>query len=638
MLFLFLCVATVLQSSSGHKDFRFKEENCSEKLHIPIMLQGPQENVFSDEQDSSPPSLPRYSQSGGVDEQSKCPPWYRYDSCNHTCHFDHPVNGIVSYLNNTLQTALLQCYCMTEDSRTRGLAIGACLYSCLITSGYYTLPCKADAVQNFTCSRLKRTGLMCGDCAPGYAPPVYSYTTECVHCSNHHAVNWIRYIAMAFLPLTAFTVIVILFKVRVTSPYLFSFVFIVQMVTTKMHMRLFTRDFELGHIGSMMITKLAVSLISFWNLDFFRLLYAPFCLHPRMTTLQAMFMDYAIALYPLLLILIVALLVERGIGRTRLGTWMWSPFANLYTHFGVEFNLRDNLVNAFATFFLLSNEKILSTSYDVLIPTMVYPENETFSSRLHLFSAGSVEYFDWGHLPYAMCSIFLLVLLVLVPLIVLGLYPLASFRRCLRRLHLDSNALHSFVFLYQESYKDGRGGRGDYRWFPVSYFILRILLLLLFSVTISSFYYPMAGVLLTAFMVFLAVCRPRKSELHNAIDVFHVTWFLVFILGIMANITAFSQTKRNIFIHTANTIIVVSSVLPFGYILGLTVYFALIRSGCVRRIQRRIRAHGPMPFQKGDGYERIIDFDSYDSLPDRVVNEREYEPLIYIPRPNTYLQ
>lgn len=635
MLFFLFCFAIVLQPSIGSKDFRFKEENCSEKLHIPIMLQN---NAFPDEQDSSLPYQPHYVHSGAVDKQSKCPPWYLYNSINHTCHFDHPVNGIVSYLNYTLQTALLQCYCMTEDRRSQGLAIGACLYSCLITSGYYTLPCEADAVQNFTCNRLNRTGLMCGDCAPDFAPPVYSYTTKCVPCSKYYAVNWVKYTAMAFLPLTAFTVIVILFKVRVTSPYLFSFVFIVQTVTTKLHMRLIERELEVGGIKTMTITKLGISLLSFWNLDFFRLHYAPFCLHPNMTTLQALFMDYAIPLYPFVLILILALLVKCGIGRTRLGVWLWNPFASLYTQFGMEFNLRENLINAFATFILLSNEKILSTSYDVLIPTLVYPENKTFSPRFYLFSAGSVEYFNLKHLPYALCSILLLVVLVLVPLLALCLYPFAAFRRCLQRLHLDSNALHSFVALYQDSYKDGREGTGDYRWFPISYFILRILLLLLFSVTISSFYYPMAGVLLTAFMVFLAVCRPRKSEVHNAIDVFHITYFLIFILGIMANITAFSQTKRKIFISTANTIIVVSSVLPFVYILGLVGYCAFIKSGCVRKVQKRLRGHNLVSFQKRGGYERVIDFDSYDSLPDRVVNEQEYEPLIYVPRPNTYLK
>ena len=45
-----------------------------------------------------------------------------------------------------------------------------------------------------------------------------------------------------------------------------------------------------------------------WNLDFYRMNGSPLCLHPRVSTLQVITLDYAIALYPLVLIFIILML------------------------------------------------------------------------------------------------------------------------------------------------------------------------------------------------------------------------------------------------------------------------------------------------------------------------------------------
>ena len=43
-------------------------------------------------------------------------------------------------------------------------------------------------------------------------------------------------------------------------------------------------------------------LYSMWNLDFFRLSFKPLCLHPHISTVQVISLDYVIACCPLLLI------------------------------------------------------------------------------------------------------------------------------------------------------------------------------------------------------------------------------------------------------------------------------------------------------------------------------------------------
>ena len=66
------------------------------------------------------------------------------------------------------------------------------------------------------------------------------------------------------------------------------------------------------------------SLNGFWNLDFFRTLYPRFCLHPNMSTLQVLALDYIIAAYPLLLITYT--LVKLHNCNCRLVVCLWKPF------------------------------------------------------------------------------------------------------------------------------------------------------------------------------------------------------------------------------------------------------------------------------------------------------------------------
>ena len=591
-----------LEFASAKGGFSWNVQNCSAELHVPLKT-----GVTHDSDTLS------YSPDGQLNTH-RCPPWFRYNPLNGTCSFTHSINGRVSYVHNTLQTAVLQCYCMTNDSNTHQLALSACPYTCLVDAGYYTLPCVASTVQNFTCGQFKREGLSCGECAPGHAAPVYSYSSHCVNCSHvNFARNLVKYLTIAYLPLTLFTISVIVFRINANSPYLFGYVFIAQTITMSTNMRLLQTLLNTGRIHSASLTKWGISMLSFWNLDFFRVHYTPFCLHPGMTTLVANFMDFLVAVYPIILIVILGLLVELGVGRTRLCQLICTPINRLRYKYGIEWDMRSNLVSALATFILLSNEKILSASFDMLLPAYIYPIEPHASKELHVFSSGSVRYFSSQHAPFAVSAILFLIMLVILPMLLLLLYPFSFFHRCLRKLGPDSGVVNSLVHHFCESYKSKREDGVEYRWFPLAYFILRIILCLLYGAALSSFYFPLAGVILTAFIVFLAVCRPRKSDVHNAIDMYHIMCFLIFILGIMANITANSQTKRKEFLHTSVLIISIASCLPMLYLMGLIAYSVFRRMGLGHKIRRCLRLH--KPFWPGKGYERIAnDYRSFEQL------------------------
>ena len=174
----------------------------------------------------------------------------------------------------------------------------------ITTSGlfhYYPLPSNISQV----CNLFHRNGQLCGKCKDGFAPPVYSYDPSCVNCTEYSS-NWVKYMAIAFLPPTALFLVVATFRVRATSGLLNVFVLVCQTVSAPAVVcTIVTHNYNLK-----ILPCIGLSLYGIWNLHFFRLLYHPFCLHPEMTTLQVLALDYAIAVYPLVLIVFTYLLVE----------------------------------------------------------------------------------------------------------------------------------------------------------------------------------------------------------------------------------------------------------------------------------------------------------------------------------------
>ena len=81
-----------------------------------------------------------------------------------------------------------------------------------------------------TCGKYNRDSILCGDCLPGFSPLLYSYDMKCVNCTGQNMTyNWIKYIAVAYVPLTIFFFfVVILSNFNGTSPLFKSYITITQ--------------------------------------------------------------------------------------------------------------------------------------------------------------------------------------------------------------------------------------------------------------------------------------------------------------------------------------------------------------------------------------------------------------------------
>ena len=563
-----------------------------------------------------------------VDNITVCPTWFYPKTLMNgstVCVCGSDLGETIKCDDKTHVVSLIAhtCNWITYGKVGRNLVAGATFYAC---GSFKTLirpiSCHGNTIfvpsnpnnLNEVCDRYNRDGQLCGKCMKDFAPSVYSYNMNCVHCQGH-ASNWLKYVAVAFLPLTAFFVFVITFRINVTSGLMNTQVFISQIATAPIAVRLF--QMKNPHTSPLLIFILT-SLHSVWNLDFFRSLYPPFCLHPAMTTVQALALDYAIAVYPLVLITITYLLVELHDHDFKIIVWLWKPFHKCFTRLRREWNIKMSLIDAFATFLLLSFVKFNSVSFDLLVPTRVYNiHGEQLST--YLFYDGTTEHFGKEHLPYAILAVVVLLVFNIFPLLLLCLYPCRCFQRCLSRCNLRSQLLHTLMDAFQGHYKDGTNGTRDCRYFSALYLIIRMCFLVegsLFS--FSHVWLPISASLLLVALFLNATFRPYKSRIHNNIDIFLLIVFTLVVVSVMGHVI--SYPINGYFAKLSQFLTGILILIFIAYSSGFLFYKIFAHVRCVQKICRKIRAAMPCHCH----YEPP-DFDQV--FPYRMIHDEEYVQL-----------
>ena len=219
------------------------------------------------------------------------------------------------------------CDCITYDNDPCGVSLGACPYGCRLTlysswsrQAYNPLPNNLSKYNQEICGRLNRDGQLCSKCRKGFSPLVYSYELKCIACEHSH-YNWLKFVAAAFIPLTLFYFAIILFRIDATSPYLYGFITLNQAFASPIQLR---AAFLILTGNTLLIARLLAIPYTIWNLDFFRSLPLNICLD--LTTLHTLALDYAIAIYPLLLVLITYIVIELHARGCRVLVCLWRPF------------------------------------------------------------------------------------------------------------------------------------------------------------------------------------------------------------------------------------------------------------------------------------------------------------------------
>ena len=442
-----------------------------------------------------------------------CPPWQVRNKTGICKCVIGDIQSIVKCRDEPYSLQLFECFCMTYYTDTNQSLVGSCQYTCDRQKYGHFFDITVDTsfkLNESMCSRYKRQGQLCGSCIAGFAPPVYSYSLSCVNCTTS---NWAKYTAVSLLPVTGFFFIAITFRLSATSPKLRGYILCIQITLTPFNMRLLE-----SNVHHRLVNKVLTSIYGIWNLDFLRLVYTPFCLQPHTNTLQVLALDYIIAVYPLLLIALSYLLVLLYDHNVRLIVCLWKPFVPLFIRFRREWNIRNSLVDAFATFFLLSYVKILSVSMDLLMPVPLYDPQGHIQPQLYLFNQGDVAFLGSQHLPYACLAMFFLLIFTLLPMLLLFLYPCSCFQVCLNRTGCSCQLLHTFMDTFQGHYKNGTNDTRDLRFFSGLYLLLRVVV---YASTVLSYQfgsYAYTTVFIAVFSVSVALAQPYKEYIYNVID------------------------------------------------------------------------------------------------------------------------
>ena len=430
------------------------------------------------------------------------------------CKCGVSLQGIVRCDPSSFNLEVLYCYCVTYSEILNTTVVGYCLTTC---HGTHTAT-RIDAhnvsdLDGIMCGSLHRTGQMCGGCEKGYAPPVYSYSMACIECS-HYNYNWLKYTVIAFLPLTVFYVFVVVFRISAFSGNLNALILTSQLITVSALLRYYQQTLADMSTSAVVVMQFFMTLYSLWNLDFFHTLYAPFCLHPKLTAIQTLALDYAIAVYPLVLITLTYVTVTLH-DRYGILIKLWTPFHKCLSHFRKEWHIRRSLVDVFATFILLSYVKVLDISFNILIPVKLWTVNGTEAKEAFLYFDGTVKYFRGEHIPFALLAIGMLCIFNVFPLLLLAVYPRRCFQRCLNHCHCQCQILRMFMDNFQGGFKTEPH---DYRYFAAFYLFLRFVNLIIMAWTRSPLYFPLTGLLLGLGSLTVALVRPWRCWWHNILN------------------------------------------------------------------------------------------------------------------------
>ena len=579
-----------------------------------------------------------------ANEDPDCPLWFVFNTAARQCEcYTNPsTNGIVKCKKQEAEIKV--GYCMTYEERERLLCIAPCFYFHGDTRSFNTtndnyirLAKNISQLNDYMCGPMNRKGRVCSECINGFGPSIISIGSVCSNCTD----AWYGvplYLFLEFVPITIFYVIILLFRINVTSAPMVAFVFFSQMEVKAFisYAKIFLLKSRIAYNFLSVLT----TLYGFWNLDFFRYILPSFCISPKLKLIHITFLYYISAFYPLCLIGITWICIELHFRRIKPIVWLWSKLTRCNSKRPSP-DHSNSLVDVFATLFLLSYAKIVFTSFRLLIPTSAVMVNSSDYSvnGYQLAVDPRIEYFSKQQLPFIIISILILLFAILPLTLLLVLHPVKLFRLLLFKLHLSTRTIASlniFVEKFHSCYKDGTVGGRDMRSFASMYFLLRLLsFIFLFvnnDVTFYSTVFTFTAILYGGCSLIISLVRPYKKPYMNIIDALILGIMLIIALMLDKN---YQQESSDLLTSFYTVTLCIFSSLP---LLGLAGFITckILKSPLIKLM---IKVNTPFctrllcfnscseqeAVNKEIAQQENLDDGGDPELPDRVLHPKQYE-------------
>ena len=419
-------------------------------------------------------------------QKNNCPLWHVPDQNGH-CVCGNDLNGHILCEKNFLLTTN-DCS-MTWNNLTNEVEIITYPFTARgkpkcyvnITDGRYQfemyhvpINISGEALNSFTCKKFNRQSTYCKQCLDAYAPAPFTDSNSCFNCSEHKYL-WILNLFLQTSMTTCLYVLFIPLQINgASSPFNVIFTYS-QLVVIGMKLDGTLKSVLVCVVGPRLFDVI-MAILGFFNLDFFHSFLPPSCVTTSMNTIDTLFFDYIIAIYPLCLTLFFFLCIKLHDRKNLVIIVLVYPLRCCFKRFRTNWDPKQTILKTFTTFFLLSFSKIFLISINLTLVVQPYnARGDVIRNSTLLLYDPSIMAFHSKHIPYVILAISTTVFFILLPFLTLLFYPTRCFRKCITLLGFRRwDILHNIMDVFQGPFKDGTEGTPDYRYFSALYLLLRI--------------------------------------------------------------------------------------------------------------------------------------------------------------------
>ncbi len=414
--------------------------------------------------------------------------------------------GVVPAYNNTKlymgKSALLYTYSETET---------------------FPISQRYDDLDYNQCSHLNRTGPLCGECLKNYSTAVNSYNYNCVQCyrnTTNFALNVVAYIGLTYLPYLVIFVIIIYFDVRLMSGPLVGFILYAQLIGSgvfdlTLNSSLYFKSGDTLH----KIRRAYQFAYGIFNLNTFSQFMEPFCIRENLNALDVICLDYAVAAFPLLLIIVIRLLMplkrfKLFKKRRRIG-----DVSTAVSISNMNKPTERPLIHAFVGFMFLSYTKFSLTSTKLFSTANIFDQDGATPNITLIYYAGQFYFGQKEYLPYGLLAITVFIFVaVLLPLLLLG--PLDCINWLIDQpkfyflnRYWPTLKINIFLDAFRGCYKT------NCKYFTGIYFLFRLIIFLIYVFSSNGVFLRLWQLIFVVLLLMLVVWKqPYKTKFLNCLD------------------------------------------------------------------------------------------------------------------------
>ena len=398
-----------------------------------------------------------------------CPTWFHFNGSDCVC--DCLMSG-VRRVGEKIEIS--KGFCATFSQLDGQYYGGSCPFFHLTNRTnrkYAELPSDPDMLDDAMCGPYNRKGLLCGECIDGYGPAVYSYDIKCANCTvlpPEYAMG--VFLFLELVPGTVFFLCLVFLHLNITSGPLLGYVLFCQLYAYILQEDTYVYEYIVSDTlwPLRVLFNISLTLCDFWNLRFFKHVVPSFCISDKLTGIHIQMLNLVATAYPIVLVIITCILMELHARNCRIIHILWKPFSIILNKTNTTAVTGDAVIQAFASFILLSASTLLYNTVAALKQTHVYQSSDCSLYRRVVFSDPTVTWLSHRHLFYVVVVFVPFVLLFLIPSLLLCLYPTRLYSRYLSRCLSARNrlAITTFAEALHRCFKDGLNGTRDYRSLP----------------------------------------------------------------------------------------------------------------------------------------------------------------------------